>query len=269
MLIPLTSDYSYSQNFERELSAYELKTVSEIDVWYEYKRLDSLNLFNSALQELLNRHDSSLRSVSRIIHNRSPLISDYDDKLQHARYSAIQSYQKFDIDIARVRGVRLSTYVIQNASFYLKHVEHHVDSFIHFPSSMLLIRNYLRGFYDNNPRKKCDIEKRLGIRDEQHRADLMLKFRALNPEYVHLSDVLSSTLVDDSNNDLDNCLFLQSRVQKLSILQQNIIECLSNNFTINEIAVQLNMNEKFIRSEIRSIRTQMNRYSNSVASQSF
>lgn len=265
--------YNYNRNYFRALTPYELKTVSEIDVWYEYLRLKSHSGTNVALQELLSRHDTLLKNVARSFHNRYNLISELDDKIQHAQYAALRCYDKFDVDKARESGARLSTYV---CSCVHKHLlsSNDADSFIDCPTGRRMTRSYLSGGYDTNPLKKSQVEQRLKIHRPEDVDELFQKYSSLLSSYVSID---GSPLNSNSNNgggtyseiipditleqadDIANRIQISKHMDNLSINQREILTLFSKGFKLSEIGQILGVDITEVQKNLRTIRATMKR----------
>jgi len=272
---PSGSTYNYNHNYNRELSPYELKTVREIDVWYEYIRLKQLPGVNVALQELLKRHDNILHIIARKYQQKFSLTSDLEDKVQHARYAAMRAYDRFDITKAKESKVRLSSYIGNCAAKYLQSAND-TDSFIDCPPARRIVRSYLWGRYDSDPVKKIEIEKRLGVKSHEDKEHLFEKFSTLLPIYIsidapspfnHNLNLLSygDILVDETAEqslDISVRIHLQNHMKKLSSRQVAVLNLFSEGLKMSEIAEELNISENAVRGDLRTIRIIMKRFFN-------
>lgn len=262
------SNQYFERTFSRPLSHHELKTLDEIDIWYEYMRMKSCPGPNLALQELLIRHDFLLLKLAKSHHTRYNLTSDFEDKVQHARLSAMRAYDKFDIETARAAGTKLSTYVNQCAAKYL-HSMNDTDSFIECPPSRRMLRSYLAGRYDGDPQKLREVERRLKVMSVDDRDELARKYSTLLPSYVSLEapvaefngdtthtygEMFSS---DDTSSEIDVKLQLQRYMENLSPRQRDVMALLTEGMKMSEIVSTLGVTENAVRGDIRTIRLVM------------
>lgn len=262
------SGYNYD-NYGRALTAFELKTVGEITVWYEYNRLKSYHTSNIALQELLKRHDNALKKIA--ISARKLDISDFEDKLQHCRYAAMRSYDKFDIEQAKSAKAKLSSYVYSCAQLYL-HSAIDSDSFIACPAARRTTRSYLNGRYEFKPEQKKKIEAELQIRTLDDVELIRKKFANLSPTFhsidtrvsrnnqiFNYADLIPNLNIENTN-DLVSRLSIEHIIEKnLNPRQQIILKLFSEGLTMAHIAKELNTTETVIRGTIRTIRVIMKR----------
>lgn len=275
--IAQSGDYNYNYH-SRELSQTELKTDGEIAVWWEYKRLKQLSVPNVALAELLRRHENMLQSLARASQSKYSYTSEYEDKLQHARYGAMRAYEKFDLEKAIECGTRLSTYVQATVHRHLLSAND-VDEFINCPPVRRMLRSYLWGRYDSDPKKLVEVEKRLGVNTSDDKAELYQKYGTLLASYAQLESPASEStrmngafpnqdtlMYEDilqhqgpSADDLLHKLQLENHISKLSQRQQSVLVQFSQGIKMNDIAQSLNITEDMVRGDIRTIRVIMKR----------
>jgi RNA polymerase sigma factor (sigma-70 family) len=256
-----TGIYDY-KNYNRPLTSYELKNASEISVLYEYRRLKELGGNNIALQELLERHDKLLRLIAKRANNSHNLFSDFDDKLQHLRYGAMRSYDKFDIIRAEENKYKLYNYVSNCASMYLYDANDH-DNYINCPPNTRVIRSYLSGRYDNDLKKKNSVERQLGIRDDSDVFHLRQKHIALISDYIsisqptnlHESVTLDDVLEDVPSFNIDTQIYLSQLISTLSSVHQNVFRLVFiDGGKIRDVSVHLGMTEAAVRFIVFTIR---------------
>jgi len=257
-----TGLYNY-ENYNRPLTPYELKTVGEITVLYEYRRLKQFSTPNTALQGLLKRHDNLLQIIALKSQKRYTLTSDYDDKLQHARYAAMRAYEKFDIEKAKENNFRLYNYVCNCAMLYLN-TANDKDSYIDCPPSRRIIRNYLHGRYDAEPQKKAEIEQRLGLRNQDDQLELRINYAALVAEYISTNivldndlkrDTLEETLFDSQNINIDTQIHLHQLIGRLNKRQQDVAKAVFiDGWKMHEAADRLGITKDQVRRAVQDIR---------------
>ena len=258
-----TGLYNYD-NYNRPLTPYELKTVCEITVLYEYHRLKQFSTPNVALQELLKRHDNLLQILALRSQKRYDLTSDYEDKLQHARYGAMRAYEKFDIERAEENKFHLYNYVCNCVAMYLN-TANDKDNYIDCPPSRRLIRNYLHGRYDAEPQKKAEIEQRLGLKTQDDQFELRINYGALAAEWVSTStvldneskrkDTLEDVLFDSHNIDIDTKIHLHQLIERLSKRQQDVVKAVFiDGWKMQEAADRLGITKDQVRRAVQDIR---------------
>lgn len=263
-----TPDYPFTY-YNRELKQFELKTVGEIALWWEYRRLKKYPTPNIALQELLRRHEHIFQSVAKGSHSKYSLTSEYEDKLQHCRYAAMRAYDKFNLNTATECGTKLSTYVQAVVYKYLQSA-HDTDSFIDCPPTKRMIRSYLFGKFDGDLDRKSEIEQRLNIHSEQDREELRRQYCLLLPTYTSFQPAID--LEDEwwskeeqfpantpKDTDLITRAQLETHMKELSDRQRKVIEYFSQGYYMHEIADLLSVSEVIIRGDIRTIRVVMKR----------
>lgn len=258
-----TGLYNYD-NYNRPLTNYELKTVCEIAVLYEYHRLKQVPGPNLALQELLKRHDNILQSIALKSHKRYDLTSDYEDKLQHARYGAMRAYEKFDIEKAREGKFHLYNYVCNCVSMYL-HTANDENDYINCPPTRRIIRSYLHGRYDLLPKKKKEVENRLGLRTPEDQSRLRADYGALVADYIStdipirwkedsestLDEILSRT----NDGDINEKIYLSELIGRLTNRQQQVVKTVFiDGYKMHEAAQILNISEDQVRGDVQRIR---------------
>lgn len=264
-----TGLYNY-ENYNRPLTPYELKTVCEITVLYEYHRLKQFPTPNVALQELLKRHDNLLQILALRSQKRYDLTSDYEDKLQHARYAAMRAYEKFDIEKAKENKFHLYNYVCNCVAMYLN-TANDKDNYIDCPPSRRLIRNYLHGRYDAEPQKKAEIEQRLGLKTQDDQFELRINYGALVADYVSTSTVLGNEsmlgnesnrstledlLFDSQNIDIDTKIHLHQLIERLNKRQQGVVKAVFiDGCKMQEAADRLGITKDQVRRAVQDIRT--------------
>lgn len=257
-----TGLYNY-ENYNRPLTPYELKTVCEITVLYEYHRLKQFSTPNVALQELLKRHDNLLQILALKSQKRYDLTSDYEDKLQHARYGAMRAYEKFDIERAKESKFHLYNYVCNCVAMYLNTASDK-DNYIDCPPSRRIIRSYLHGRYDAEPQKKAEIEQRLGLRTQDDQLDLRINYGALVADYISTNtlldneskrDTLEETLLDAQSIDIDTKIHLHQLIERLSKRQQDVVKAVFiDGWKMHEAAERLGITKDQVRRAVQDIR---------------
>lgn len=261
-----TGLYNYD-NYNRALTDYELRTVGEITVLYEYHRLKQFPGSNIALQELLKRHDNFLQIIALKSHRFYNLTSDYDDKLQHARYGAMRAYEKFDIEKAKECKFRLYNYVYNCVSMYL-HTANDEDEYINCPPGRRIIRSYLHGKYDFNLKKKLEIENRLGLKTSDDRFRLKKKYGILLADYISSDNIIN--LENDSeinfeeivscniNSDINEKIYLEKLIDSLTTRQQDVVKkVFIEGYKMHEAANLLNISEEQVRGDVQRIRKKL------------
>lgn len=259
--------YNY-ENYGRPLTPYELRTVGEVTVLYEHRRLKKIAGVNLALQELLTRHDSLLQLIARKSHERYNLTSDYDDKLQHARYGAMYSYEKFDIDKARENRFKLYNYVGNCVSMHLNNANDN-DDYINCPPIRRMARSYLSGRYDEDLNKKAIVEQRLGVNNQSDKSDLQIKYGSLVAEFTS-SDIPATNKHDSTNWDclvdtfededinLHEKLHLIQLIERLTERQQKVAKKMFiDEHTIAETCSLLNLTNAQVRRDVQVIRNKL------------
>jgi len=267
------SKYSY-EIFERPLTKHELSTVGEVAVWHEYVRTKGSGT-NLALQELLRRHDKLLKKLAHDAQTSRSWVSEFEDKVQNARYGAMRAYERFDLEHSKATGARLSTYVQSVVHNHLKN-SHDEESFIDCPSGCRLVRSYLTGAFDGNLKKKAEVEKRLEVYSRSDRQALKQKYCLLTPTFKTLTPVngdgsnaniaslrkdgdyayAQDMLVDE--NFKVNHFVSEIQVEKyLGMLKprhQSMLRLLMSGMTMREVAVKLGTSETTVRGSLRTIR---------------
>ncbi|RUP38886.1 MAG: hypothetical protein EKK63_10960 [Acinetobacter sp.] len=265
-----TGLYNYD-NYNRPLTNYELKTVCEITVLYEYRRLKQFTGPNVALQELLKRHDNILQMIALKSHKRYDLTSDYEDKLQHARYGAMRAYDKFDIEKAQEGKFHLYNYVCNCVSMYL-HTANDEDDYINCPPTRRIIRSYLSGRYDLLPRKKKEVEKRLGLRTPEDESQLRVDYGALVADYISTDtptdtpirwkgdaeSTLDEILSGATDGDINERIYLSELISRLTNRQQQVVKTVFiDGHKMNEAAKILDISEDQVRGDVQRIRKKL------------
>ncbi len=261
------SVYNY-QNYNRPLTPYELTSVGEVSVLYEYHRLKQIKTPNLALQELLKRHDNLLQLIAKKAHENYDLSSDYEDKLQHARYAAMRAYEKFDIDRARDNRFRLYNFVCNSAALHLNTASDE-DSFIKCNPIRRIIRSYLQGKYDTDVIKKFEVEQRLGVNTEEDKYNLRIKYIALISDFISCDvpcsddedESFANMFPDEKNINIDEKLHLLQLIECLTLRQQLVAKnCFIDGWSIRETASILHLNETQVRGDIQQIRYKLKSY---------
>lgn len=256
--------YSY-ETYDRDLSHYELKHLGEIAVWWEYKRLKRFPVPNHALQELFVRHEGMLRQIAHQSHALHSGLSEFDDKLQHARCGAIIAYERFDLQKAQDAGGRLSTFVRTTVFRHLQSANDE-DAFIICPPTRRSLRNYLNGRYDSDPVKKRSVEEKLGIRGPEDVRDLRRDFSTLTATF-HSYDHPNPSISEDPVNfeeifaginttdaQIIEKVQLESAVERLSPRQRDIFIRYHNDESVESIAQSMGLSASAIRNNIKSAR---------------
>jgi len=256
--------YSY-EIFDRDLSQYELKHLGEIAVWWEYKRLKRFPGVNQALQELFVRHDGMLRQIAQQSHAIHSGLSEFDDKLQHARCGAIIAYERFDLDKAQDAGGRLSTFVRTTVFRHLQSANDE-DAFIVCPPTRRSLRNYLNGRYDSDPVKKRSVEEKLDIASSDDIHNLRRDFGLLNSKFysydhpmvnphhheVDFDEIISGKNVTE-NNIIDK-VQLESSISTMTPRQQEVFTRYNSDESVESIAQSMGLSQSAIRNDIKAAR---------------
>ena len=256
--------YSY-ETFDRDLSQYELKHLGEIAVWWEYRRLKRFPGPNQALQELFVRHEGMLRQLALQSHSLHSGLSEFDDKLQHARCGAITAYERFDLDKAQDAGGRLSTFVRTTVFRHLQSANDE-DAFVVCPPTRRSLRNYLNGRYDGDPVKKRSVEEKLGIRCADDIHNLRKDFGLLNARFysydypvvnVHKNHVDFEELVAGLNiteSNIIDKIQIESSISMMSPRQQEVFSRYNSDESVESIAQSMGLSQSAIRNDIKAVR---------------
>ena len=264
---PISEHQEYMKAYKAGVSTRysELfKDLTREEVWFEYRTNPSTKIKEKALEELLARQNGMIVGIARYVHRAHSQVAKLEDFIGHARYAAMQAYERYD----PYTNNSLNTYVWAYVQPSLMTIADDTGT-IRCRSGQRSYRTYFNGGYDNNPEKKDAFEKRFHntLGNEKKRMKKQAQVNIINAEVISYDNFIttddgqvverefSPSFSDEPQESIIEKIDWSNAVNKMSSLQKKVYKMFFiDQYSVKEIAEEIQLTEKEIKQQVRLIK---------------